>query len=311
MQNYLDLLQDVLDNGVEQENRTGINTLMIPGIMLKYNLKEGFPVCTTRKAAPKSAMGEMVAFIQGCDNASQFRALKCGFWNKNANENKDWLANPNRKGEDDLGRIYGVQYRKWRGKANKIEANPVSIDGENILFNAEVEYEEIDQLKNAIDLILNNPTSRRIIVSAWNPSDADTQALPPCHFAFQFMCDVTNKKLHLSVYHRSWDLFLGAPANLIEYAFLLEVVAQATGYDAGVLTYFSSDNHIYTDHIPFVKEQLTRTPYQLPTLKNNKPFTGERTAEAIVRHLEGLHPDDFELVGYQHHPAIEGAKMAV
>lgn len=285
MQNYLLLMRYILSKGTTQSNRTGVNTSMVPGTILKYDLSEGFPVMTTRKAAPKSAMGEMIGFIKGCDNAAQFRALKCKFWDQNANENKDWLANPNRKGEDDLGRIYGVQYRDWNG--------------------------ELDQLKNAIDLILNNPTSRRILVTAWNPSEFHLMALPPCHYSFQFLCDTSRNVLHLTFNMRSNDVYLGLPNNIIGYAFLLEVVAQATGYTVGTLTYMGSDVHIYEDHIPFVKEQLKRVPYGLPVLRNNKPFTGERTAEAIVRHLESLHPDDFELINYQHHPAIVGAKMAV
>jgi thymidylate synthase len=286
MKPYLDLMQRVLNEGTRQSNRTGIDTLFVPGDMMKFDLQQGFPVVTTRKAAWKSAIGEMIGFIRGETNAAAFRDLKCKFWDQNANENKDWLANPHRKpGLDDLGEIYGFQWRNW-----------LQEDGTTL-----------DQLANAISQIQNNPTSRRILVSAWRPDRFDRMALPPCHVMFQFLVNVEKKELNMSMFIRSNDLFLGAPANICEYAFLLEAVAHATGYRARWLTYFVSDCHVYTNHLDVVNEQLARTPYALPKLKFLKPYDGSLS---VIEWLESLHPDNFELDGYQHHPALT-APMAV
>ena len=280
MRNYLNLLQNVLDEGLWQDNRTGIRTKRVIGGMLEFDLQDGFPLLTTKKIFTNQMIGELIGFIRGYTNAADFRAIGCTWWDANANQNEQWLANPHRKGIDDLGLIYGHQYRNW-----------ISHDG------------TIDQLKVAIDTIINNPTSRRIIVTAWNPADIDKAALPPCHVMYQFLPDPKTKELSLTFTMRSCDLFLGAPMNIASYALLLEIAAKATGYKAKKLVAFMSDLHIYEDHIDAVKEQLTRVPLELPTIHITNPLTG-------VQALELIEPTDIKFINYASYKAIP-AKMAV
>jgi len=175
MQNYHELLQTVLDTGVTQVNRTGVSARFIPGAMLRYDLQKGFPAITTKRLAFGAVKGELIGFLHGCQSAADFRALNCNIWTQNANENQAWLNNPNRKGTDDLGRIYGAIWRDFNG---------------------------IDQLKEVVSKIINTPTDRRIIMSAWKPDEFDKMALPPCHVLYQFLVDTVNRKLHLCMYQR-------------------------------------------------------------------------------------------------------------
>lgn len=298
MKQYKELLSRVMANGTLQGNRTGVPALSKAGDMMTFDLADGFPVITLRKAAWKGAVGEMIAFMNGYTDASKFRDLKCKFWDDNANydgldindnpvENK-WLRNPNRKGTDDLGEVYGHQWRHYK-----------AVDGS-----------ELDQLKQAITDIMTNPTSRRIIVDAWRPDRFDKMALPPCHVMFQFLVNVERNELNLNMFIRSNDLFLGAPANIVEYAFLLHVVAMATGYTPRHFNYFIGDAHIYQNHLEQVETMLGREPFPLPKLEyqHRKPVTN--TPEKVLEWLCELHPDDFELVGYQSHAPLSG-RMAV
>lgn len=288
MKQFQDLMRRVLAEGTRQSNRTGIDTVFLPGDMMRFDLRQGFPAITTRKAAWKSAVGEMIAFLRADTNVEAFHRLKCKFWDGNANADY-WVNNPHNKNPgSDLGEVYGYQWRHF-----------LKEDGTHY-----------DQVEAAIDQILNNPTSRRIIVSGWRPDRFDRMALPPCHVSHQYLVNVEKQELNLTMYIRSNDLFLGAPANIIEYAFLLEAVAHATGLTAANFTYFVSDAHCYLNHIEAIEEQLQREPYPLPKLVFRKPYTGERTAKNIIQWLESLHPDDFDLEGYQHHPALT-APMAV
>jgi len=288
MQQYLDLMADVLDNGTRQANRTGIDAISLPGAMLKFDLRKGFPAVTTKRLAYKSSLAEMIAFVRGYDNAAQFRALGCKFWDQNANENAQWLANPHRSGADDLGRVYGVQWRDWRGS-----------DGGSF-----------DQLAGALDTIRKDPTNRRIIISAWRPDEFSQMALPPCHVLYQFLVNVEQNTLNLCMFQRSADLGLGVPMNIFGASWLLSLVARLTGYQAGVFTHFLSDAHIYVNHIDQVREQIQRRPHALPRLRID-----DRVPEF---HRDGFHPEwldlvepsDFSLEGYSHEPAINMA-MAV
>ena len=302
MKQYQDLLARVLLHGSKQDNRTGIPAVSKAGDMMTFDLTEGFPIITVRKSAWKGAVGEMIAFINGYTTADKFRDLKCKFWDDNANTDGEdiagnvvknvWLTNTYRKGEDDLGEVYGHQWRKW-----------LVHEGDGIKV-------EIDQFLQAINQIMTNPTSRRIIVNAWRPDRFERMALPPCHVMFQFLVNVEKKELNLNMFIRSNDLFLGAPANIVEYAFLLEVVAMATGYVAKTFNYFIGDAHIYENHLEQVNTMLAREPYPLPKLQYLAELPDIKTAEAALAWLEGLHPDDFILDNYQHHEALTG-KMAI
>jgi thymidylate synthase len=293
-QQYLNLLQDILDHGIHQSNRTGIDTLTLPGAMLKFDLREGFPAITTKKLAFDAIKGELIGFLRGATSAADFRALGCKIWDQNANENATWLASEFREGTDDLGRIYGAQWRSWTNRENDGWGNMLP--------------KPIDQVAIALDKVRNDPTNRRIIVNAWNAAELDKAALPPCHVLFQLLPHVDGRVLHMTMYQRSCDMFLGVPFNIASYALLLELFAAWTGYTAGTLTMFLADAHIYENHIEQVKEQLTREPFLAPKLALDLPISPETRDLDLL--LEHLHPDDIRLVDYQHHAAIK-APMAV
>jgi thymidylate synthase len=292
MKQYLGLLKDVLENGTRQANRTGIDAISLPGAMLKFNLKDGFPAVTTKKLAFKACKGELVGFLRGYSSAADFRSLGCNIWDQNANENAAWLTNPNRKGEDDLGRIYGVQWRDW-----KIEDTFVKTGDNQYEF---IEGQSIDQVQRAIDTIKNDPTNRRIIVNAWRPDEFDQMALPPCHVLYQFIVNVEKNELNLCMYQRSCDLFLGVPFNIASASLFLSIMAKLTGLNPGTFTHFLADAHIYINHIDQVNEQLSREPLPLPKL-----VLSSRDWD-----LNTITPDDISLEGYQSHASIK-AEMAV
>lgn len=294
MRQYLDYLNNILINGHRQANRTGIDAISVPGAMMKFNLKEGFPVVTTKKLAFGMVKGELIGFLRGYDNAAQFRELGCKIWDQNANENKAWLANPNRKGTDDLGRIYGVQWRDWHG-SRSIRSGELCVD-------------DIDQVMNALNEIHNNPTNRRIIINAWRPDEFDQMALPPCHVLYQFLVNVERNELNLCMYQRSCDSLLGVPFNIASSALLLSLFARITGYQPGTFTHFLADAHIYVNHLDQVSEQLSRMPLPLPQLIIDAPTYAEVGFNPDL--INTITPDQIKLFEYNYHPAIS-APMAV
>jgi thymidylate synthase len=294
------LMARVLEKGTRQANRTGVDTITLPGGAMFFDLAEGFPIPTTRKIPFKSAIAEMLCFIRGENDAQVFADAGCKYWLANANENgvmpNPWLSNPHRKGENDLGEIYGVQWRKWFTGETDVAGN----------------YQYIDQFRNAIDQILHNPTNRRIIVNAWNPGRIGRMALPPCHVMFQFLVNVERQELNMCMYIRSNDLFLGAPSNIVEYAFLLELVAEATHLTPRHFSYFVADAHIYVNHIEQVREQISRDPFPMPQIAMDfdHMFLGELSTDNAMNWLETRTADMFKLDGYEHHPQLYG-EMAV
>lgn len=236
MKAYLHLLEDVLLKGELRDTRNSI-TITRFGLSFSHNLQKGFPLLTTKKMSLLSIAAELAGFIRGFDNAAQFRKLGCNVWNANANEG-EWVNNPYRKGEDDLGRIYGVQWRDW-GK-------------------------EVDQLTNLINEILHNPHSRRLLVSAWNAGELEQMALPPCHVMFQ--CFVSQGFLDLQMYQRSADVFLGVPYNIASYALLMHLIGHVTGLKPRHLKICFGDIHLYEDHRQAALQQLSRIPRKLPNL---------------------------------------------
>lgn len=264
MKQYLDLLQHVLDHGILKEDRTGTGTHSVFGYQMRFDLQNGFPLLTTKKLHLKSIIHELLWFLKGDTNVKYLQANGVRIWNEWADENGD------------LGHIYGYQWRSWP-----------DYDGGHI-----------DQIKEAIDTIQNNPDSRRIIVSAWNVADLPQMNLLPCHAFFQFY--VANGKLSLQLYQRSADIFLGVPFNIASYALLLMMVAQVTGLEAGDFVHTLGDAHIYNNHIEQVREQLSREPRALPTMKLNPN----------VKSIFDFKYEDFELTDYNPHPHIAG-KVAV
>ena len=323
MKQYLDLVRDVIENGTLQENRTGVRTISLPGAMLRFDLQKGFPAITTRKLAFKSAIGEMVGFLRGVKNAAQFRELGCKVWDQNANENAQWLANPFRQGPDDLGEIYGVQWRQWPAYKRIPLSNAAAIElaqNNGFVQIAEAEedgeafvvlYKAIDQIRQCVDTIVNDPNSRRILFHGWNCAQLDEMALPPCHLLYQFHPNTQTKEISLTLYIRSNDLGLGTPFNLTEGAALLSLVGRLTGYTPRWFTYFIGDAHVYENHLDMLNEQLRREPLEAPKLViSDRVPEFARTGKYEPEWLEKIEPSDFSLEGYEHHPPMT-APMAV
>ena len=236
MQQYLNLLNHVLNNGIEKKDRTGTGTLSTFGYQMRFNLENGFPLMTTKKLHLKSIIHELLWFLKGDTNVKYLQNNGVKIWNEWADENGD------------LGKIYGYQWRSWTANGNK----------------------NIDQITLLIDALKDKPDSRRHIVSAWNVGDLDEMNLPPCHILFQFY--VSNGKLSLQLYQRSADIFLGVPFNIASYSLLLVMVAQVTNYKPFEFIHTLGDAHIYLNHINQVKEQLQRKPRPLPIIKLNFDF---------------------------------------
>ena len=270
MQQYLDLLSHVLEKGTQKEDRTGTGTISVFGYQMRFDLQKGFPVLTTKKLHLRSIIHELLWFLQGDTNIKYLQDNKVSIWDDWADENGD------------LGPIYGAQWRNWNG-------------------------DDIDQISEIIDLIKNNPDSRRMIVAAWNPSvlpesgktfsenvATGKAALPPCHAFFQFY--VADGKLSCQMYQRSCDIFLGVPFNIASYALLTLMMAQVTGLEAGEFIHTLGDAHIYTNHISQCKLQLTREPFKIPQMKLNPN----------VKNIFDFKFEDFELINYKCHPHIKG-----
>lgn len=270
---YLELLREVMERGVDRPDRTRTGTRALFGLQMRFRMADGFPIVTTKRVSFESLKAELLWFISGSSDVNDLRRLGARIWDANADADY-WKPKARFKG--DVGRIYGVQWRHWRRP-----------DGG-----------EIDQLAEAIRLIREEPSSRRIVVNAWNPAELDEMALPACHAFFQFF--VSRGTLSLQMYQRSCDLFLGVPFNISSYALLLHMVAQITELQPGEFVHTLGDAHIYHSHFEQVREQLRREPLPLPRLE----------LDPGVRDIDGFGMSSARLSGYEHHAAI-GAKMAV
>ena len=233
MQQYLGLLQHILDNGVQKHDRTGTGTISCFGYQMRFDLQKGFPLVTTKKVHTKSIIHELLWFLKGETNIAYLKENGVSIWNEWANENGE------------LGPVYGKQWRSWEGKDGKV----------------------VDQVSDLIKQIKTNPDSRRLIVSAWNVTDLPEMALMPCHTIFQFY--IANRKLSCQLYQRSADVFLGVPFNIASYALLTLMVAQVCDLKPGEFVHTFGDVHIYNNHFEQVKLQLSRTPFPLPAMKLN------------------------------------------
>jgi len=273
MKQYHDLLKDVLKNGSERIDRTGVGTKAVFGRQLRFKMSDGFPAITTKKLFLQGVKGELLWMLEGSSDLKDLHKYGVHFWDNNANADY-WK--PHAKFEGDLGRIYGVQWRSWRRPDGKT----------------------IDQLKEIVERIKTNPSDRRLLVTAWNPGEIDQMCLPPCHIFFQFF--VADNKLSVMMYQRSADLFLGVPFDIALYAILLNMVAQVTRLVADELIICFGDTHIYLNHIEQVKEQLSRKPYKLPKLWLNPE----------IKDIDEFTMEDIKLIDYKSYPSIK-AEMAV
>ena len=283
MQQYLDLLRHILEQGTEKSDRTGTGTVSVFGYQMRFDLSEGFPLVTTKKVHLKSVIHELLWFISGNTNVKYLRDNGVTIWDEWADE------------KGGLGPVYGKQWRSW--------VAPTLIPGAPYADHSgwdeehwDVQY--IDQLSDVIRQIESNPDSRRHIVTAWNPADITKVALPWCHCFFQFY--VANGKLSCQLYQRSCDTFLGVPFNIASYALLTMMVAQVCGLEPGEFIWTGGDTHIYSNHMEQVTLQLSRDPRPLPAMRINPTVTD----------LFKFKYEDFELVGYEPHPGIK-APVAV
>ena len=258
MRTYLDLIQHIIDHGVKKEDRTGTGTISVFGYQMRYDLREGFPLVTTKKTHMKSIVHELLWFLKGETNVQYLQENGVRIWNEWADD------------DGNLGPVYGKQWRTWASTSGEV----------------------IDQIRDAIQMIQENPNSRRIIVSAWNVGELKQMALMPCHAFFQFY--VADGHLSCQLYQRSADVFLGVPFNIASYALLTHMMAQICGLKAGEFVHTLGDAHLYLNHLEQAKLQLEREPYPLPKLRLNMD----------IDDIDDFTYEDIEILDYQHHPHI-------
>lgn len=287
---YLNSLKKILDEGHDRTDRTGVGTKSLFGLQLRFNLENGFPAITTKKLAWKSVVSELLWFIEGSGDEFRLKEILHGerytdkktIWTDNVKADY-WTNKKLQRHPGDLGRIYGVQWRRWRKPLIRIN---------------KVVLQNHDQLLELIDNIKKDPYSRRHILTSWNPGELELMALPPCHMMAQFY--VNDKKLSCQMYQRSADMFLGVPFNIASYALFTHMIAQVCGLAVGELVIVLGDAHIYSNHIQQVQEQLKRNPLPWPKLQMNKDVTN----------ITQFTLDDIQLYNYEYHPAIK-ADMAI
>ena len=305
---YLDLCKYILDNGIEKEDRTGVGTKSIFGYQMKFDLNNGFPLLTTKKVNFNLVWSELLWFIKGDTNIRFLLENNNNIWNEWAF--KKWVESDEYNGPDmtDFGHrtLVDEDFAKDYKEQMKFFKEKILTDDEfsnkygdlgNVYGKQCRNFNGVDQLKNVIEQIKENPSSRRLIVSSWNPAEVDTMALPPCHSLFQFY--VSDGKLSCQLYQRSGDVFLGVPFNIASYSLLTILIAKECNLGVGEFVHTLGDAHIYNNHFDQVNEQISRTPYDLPSLNINK-----------FQSIFDLKISDVELVNYESHPFIK-APIAV
>jgi thymidylate synthase len=298
MNQYHDLLQDILTNGEEKDDRTGVGTISVFARQLRFDLTKGFPAVTTKKLAWKSVVSELLWFLEGSNDERRLAEILHG--SRDTERNTIWTGNaeadywqPKAKFPGDLGRVYGVQWRRWESP----DLDRVSVFTDRGRKPAAI-INEFDQIANLIEGLKTDPNGRRHIITAWNVGELDQMALPPCHVMSQFY--VSNGKLSCHMYQRSVDVFLGLPFNIASYALLTHMIAQVCDLQVGELVISTGDTHIYKNHVDQVNEQLGREEYPLPALSINPE----------IKNIDKFSMDDILLVDYKSHGTIK-AEMAV
>mmetsp|Transcript_53597 Transcript_53597/g.117598 ORF Transcript_53597/g.117598 Transcript_53597/m.117598 type:complete len:316 (-) Transcript_53597:125-1072(-) len=283
---YLDLIAHILDKGVESGDRTGTGTKAVFGAQSRYNLRESFPLLTTKRVFWRGVVEELLWFVRGDTNAKNLHDKDVKIWDGNASREFLDKRGLQHREEWDLGPVYGFQWRHFGAKYQNMHTDYTG--------------QGVDQLAEVIKTIKENPTDRRMIISAWNPADLDQMALPPCHMFCQFFVDTDKTELSCLMYQRSCDVGLGVPFNIASYALLTCMVAQVCGLKPGDFIHSMGNTHVYLNHVEPLKEQLQRTPRPFPTLTINPDKTD----------IDSFSFEDFKLAGYDPHKKIE-MKMAV
>lgn len=298
MKQYHEALENILVNGKDKTDRTGVGTRSIFGMQMRFDLRLGFPAITTKKLAWKSVVSELLWFLEGSGDERRLAEILHG--TRDPSKKTIWTANATAdywkdraQYEGDLGRVYGVQWRHWRKYNERLDMGEAHLGGNRVA----TDRVEIDQVQQLIDGIKKDPSGRRHIISAWNPGELDQMALPPCHVLSQF--DVTDGYLSCQLYQRSCDMFLGVPFNIASYSLLTHIIARECNLKVGDFIWTGGDCHIYNNHFDAVREQLSREERSLPTLMIT---VGKKWNEYTM--------DDFVLDGYNPHPTIS-AEMAV
>lgn len=301
----LELYLDILNYGEDRGDRTGTGTRALFGTSISADLADGFPLVTTKSVPFNLVLTELLWFIEGSGDERRLAEILHGtrdpakktIWSPNAEYTSGSSFKPAYPG--DLGRVYGVQWRSWNATRLVSSGDHLTHDDGTITyFDAKTQTKSVDQLQDVINKLKNNPTDRRIIMTAWNPGELDQMALPPCHMFVQFYLS-NDRRLSAQMYMRSVDTFLGLPFNIASYALLITMIAHVIKATPGKLTICMGDTHVYKNHVEQVTEQLSRMPTALPTLKINRP----------VASIDDFRMEDFELIGYNPQPPIK-AKMA-
>lgn len=319
MDQYHDLMRRCLDEGEPVRNvRTGQVCYTLIGEQLKFDLREGFPAITTRKLAFCSALGELLGILRGSESAATFRSLGCGVWDANANENPTWLANPARRGTDDLGKTYGSHWCDLTGTRIVYTRKDLdhleglgwetAIVGTGVRGWHAVMQCHIHQVEECVRKIMTDPSDRRIIIDGWRPDEHDRSSLAACHLVYSFAPNVRTRRLDMVMHQRSWDTFLAF--NIPMCALLLHIMARLTDYEPGIVTMQITNAHVYASHEQQVRLQLSREHYEQPTLWINPQVTPLTSIEDIRGVFMRLQPEDFSLQGYRHHRPIK-APMAI
>lgn len=299
---YIKLLKHVLTHGKKHNDRTNTGTLRVFGVMTKYDLSKGFPLLTTKKMNLRLIAEELIWMLSGSTNNHDLQKKNVHIWDGNSSFEECLKFN---REEGDLGPIYGHQWRNFNASRKKEPLENDYYSANNLRYvNKAFNDDGIDQIKNIIEQIKNNPNSRRIIVNSWNPSEVNEVNPPPCHSFFQIM--IEDNKINLALTQRSCDLFLGCPFNIAFYSLIIHLLAKVCNLEVGTFTHFIGDAHIYLDHIKQCEEQVNRTIYKTPQITISDKLKGQ----GLIGLLDFNFKDHIQLHNYSSHPALKG-KMSV